>query len=167
MKKAILIALMLMGLASQSAFSQPFVGLKLGTDAGIEAGFTIANMVSIKGYMFTDYTSTLLLFNNKNTNPYEGNRYHLTYGGGIGARIVGPVWLVLDVGYGWGGRYTIDPVYETRARKNNAQGIELGFEGQWYFTDELYLSAGYFTIPAGFKYGAPVHCAMASIGVRF
>lgn len=166
MKQTILIALVLLTAACGNAFGQVCAGVKLGTDIGLEAGVIIADRFCIKAYSTSDYITALLLIDKKNNSSFEGNRYHLSYGAGLGVRIKDPVWILLDVGYGFGGSYTIDPVYDRRARKNNIQGIEVGIEGQWYFSDSIYISAGYFTIPAGFSFGKPVHSIMASIGFR-
>lgn len=166
MKIKILTALVLLTAACWNAFGQTFAGVKLGTDIGLETGVIIADRFCIKAYSSSDYTTALLFLDNKNDKSFEGNRYHLSYGGGFGVRIKDPVWILLDVGYGFGGSYTIDPVYNRRARKNNIQGIEVGIEGQWYISDSIYVSAGYLTIPAGFSYGKPVHSIMASIGFR-
>ena len=166
MKKLFLIALF-MAVSCELASAQFFTGIKTGTDVGIEAGFIIARRFSLKAYSFTDYTSTFQFFSNNKTEPNEGNRYILSYGLGIGANVGGPFWLYLDAGFGWVGQHTTDPVYDTKARKNNVQGVEIGMEVQWDFTETAYLSAGYYTLPIGFSVGRPVHCALGTIGIRF
>ena len=165
MKKIYLFFLILL-FSLEVSHAQPFVGIKIGTDVGVEAGFTIAGKYSLKAFSFTDYTSTKLFFLGKDSNPYEGNRYNLAYGIGAGMRIAGPFWIILDAGYGWGGKYTVDSVYETRARKDNVQGFEVGVEAQWDFGD-LYISGGYLTVPNGFSKGRPVNCIMVTAGGRF
>lgn len=166
MKKLFLFFLIL-SFYLETSYAQPFVGIKMGTDVGVEAGFTIADKFSVKAFSFTDFTSTKLFFVGKDDNPYEGNRYNLSYGIGAGMRIAGPFWLILDVGYGWSGKYTLDPVYASRARKDNVQGFEFGVEAQWDFGDLLYISGGYFTVPNGFSKGRPVNCIMVTAGLRF
>lgn len=165
MKKHIIIALFFT-LFCGICHAQPFAGLKVGTDLGLEAGFK-GKKFSVKAYTFTDYTSTrLFVAGKKDTDAHEGNRYMLAYGVGAGFKLAGPFWINVDAGYAWAGKYTIDPVYDTRARKNSIDGFQLGLEAQWYFSDILYLDVGYFTIPKGFFVGRPVHCVMATIGVR-
>lgn len=166
MKQTILTILVLLTAACGNVFGQVCAGVKLGSDIGLEVSRIIGDSFCVKVYSSSDYTTARLFLDNKQTDSFEGNRYHLSYGGGFGVRVKDPAWILLDVGYGFGGLYTIDPIYNWRARKNNIQGVEVGLEGQWFVSDSIYISAGYFTIPVGFSCDRPVHSIMASIGFR-
>lgn len=166
MRKLILVVLPFV-LFHIPSFAQFFVGIKIGSDFGFEFGYEILERYSVKAYTFTDYSSTRRIIYGNKTEIDDGNRYCLSYGIGAGMRIAGPFWLNLDAGYGWGGKHTIDPVYETRARKDNVQGFEVGVEAQWNFSNGFYLSGGYLAVPAGFSKGRPMNCIMVTGGGRF
>lgn len=89
MKKHIIIALFFT-LFCGICHAQPFAGLKVGTDLGLEAGFK-GKKFSVKAYSFTDYTSTrLFVAGKKDTDAHEGNRYILAYGVGAGFKLPTP-----------------------------------------------------------------------------
>lgn len=151
----LLLSLLCMGLQAQE--KDVFLGLRLYQNAGLEVGMTFQNRFGFSLLMETDWRRVNGFKRDQDIEQAQGKVYKLMYGAAACVRIAGPVWLSLYGGYGWHGTYVWDTPNNQMAATNGVQGLDLGADVRVIIGKNFYLTAGYETIPAGFKLNRPVH----------
>lgn len=164
-KLLITLALVLISWTASSQVSLQF-GTRLFQYSGLEAGITFGDRFGIKAIAQCDWYRPGLLSKKSNLDASLGKTYRLMYGGGIVYRFAGNFWLSIDVGYGWKGKYAIDESTGNLGVTDHVEGLDIGADIRWAFAKNWYLSAGYETIPIGFKLKRPVHDFVLGIGVN-
>lgn len=175
MKKIVLgLVLLLLGGSIYARTGGGFWGVKLAQDIGFEGG-VIWRQVGLKAYCSADYSYTSIYVlgstnddssSNYGPDRYDGNRYHLAYGGGFMIKLFKPMWLSLNAGYAWAGKHSYDESLTTKNKYgsiNSIRGFEAGADIIWNF-DGFYISAGYSVMPSSFKNSNPVSLFSIAIG---
>ena len=166
MKKAlvfILLSLMPVILSAQTDVDG-FGGIRLYQNMGLELGVTWNNRIGIKAITQCDWHNPSI-FKDKEKN-LAGKTHRIMYGGGVLFRIAGPIWISLDAGYGWHAEYAYDSQTGNLGAVHMVKGLDLGAEIRWDFSENWYVTAGYETIPLGFKKGTPVHEIILGVGFK-
>lgn len=173
MRKILFGLLLLLG-SSAYAESGGFFGVKLMQDIGMEGGL-LWKHVGLKAYCSADYSySSIYVLGSTNDDSssnyepdrYDGNRYHLAYGGGFMIKLFKPMWLSLNAGYAWSGKHSYDETLTTKNKYgsiNNVKGLEIGADLIWNF-DGFYISAGYSVMPSVMKNSNPINLFSIAIG---
>lgn len=168
MKRILLLAVTL--LLSLPLFAQApevtwIAGLRGGTRLGLEGGIALNNRVGVKVIGQCDWR--YLNLKSSTIEELNGKKYSLMYGGAVTVRVAGPVWMSLEAGYAWTGKYAYDEVNQQKAVVDHMKGLDLGLEAVWVFSYPFYVSLGYETMPVGFVRGAPVHDFHIGFGMMY
>jgi hypothetical protein len=143
-----------------------FAGFRIIQDFGFEMGLTF-NRFGVKAFGAGDYH--LLSTTDPKKSDFKdctGERYHLVYGAGLLCRLGTPLWLCLDAGYGWSGKYGWNETGEIYGSTNTIKGLDIGVELMLH-SDEYYISVGYETMPFSFKINNPVNLLTIAVGMYF
>ena len=165
-KQLIILILLLFG---PFAYGQVSViaGVNFYSNSALELGLTFKNIAGVKAIAMCDWRRT---YNNmvKDDNKIEktvGKPYRLMYGGGLVINIPGPFWVGVNVGYGWKGKYIFDESSNRMCVTDHIEGLDVGLDVIWLFSEYFYAIAGYETIPKGFKSNRPVNDLKIGIGM--
>lgn len=159
--------LMVIGSLAVAQKNNLIIGIRGFQDIGFEIGFK-KEYVGFKLLSACDYelrTYNEDLKNNKYS-EHLGERYHLMYGAGFLLNVYDPLWLSFNVGYGWSGKYGWDKNREIPGSINTVKGLDVGLEVT-LFMNTFYFSAGYETIPSGYKVNKPVNIFTLAGGFTF
>lgn len=168
MKKSLLIVLFLaVGTWAYAQDGNVFLGFRFAQDMGVELG-VLKDGIGYKAIASCDYELWSYADDVKKGeySKHLGERYHLMYGAGFLMRVADPVWVSLNAGYGWAGKYGWDRDREIAGSISTVKGLDVGIEVRCNI-DVYYLSLGYETIPAGFRINKPVNIVTLAAGFTF
>ena len=168
MKKSFFIVLFLtVGTWAYAQYDRLFVGFRFFQDMGFEVGMTKDKIgykiIAAWDYSLMSYEDDL---KKGDYSKHLGERYHLVYGLGFMYNVSDPLWLSVNAGYGWAGKYGWDRNREVAGSIGTVQGLDVGVELRYDLSD-YYFSVGYETIPAGFAVSKPVNIVSLAVGISF
>lgn len=159
MKKVVIVIALL--LIYYTSFGQMAVsaGVNIYPHSSFELGISFKERIGVKVIAQSDWRR-ILHYLVKDENDVEktiGKTYRLMYGGGLLVRVAKPVWVSINAGYGWKGKYIYDDSLQRMAVTNHVEGLDIGLDVKWVFSKYFYAYVGYETIPKGFRVNRPVN----------